>query len=116
MSLSRRVLRWCFALVACAAFTAIVWAFVLEPASLTVTEQPLNVPGFARGPLRVAVLTHLHVGSPFSGITKLHEVVDRTNSARPDLISLRGHLAIQGVAGDWVGPPAAVSPTLARIR
>src|SRR5438105_1874048 len=116
MSLSRRVLRWCFALVACAEFTAIVWAFVLEPASLTVTEQSLNVPGFARRPLRVAVLTDLHVGSPFNGITKLHEVVDRTNSARPDLICVLGDLVIQGVVGGRFVAPEAIAAELARLR
>lgn len=53
-------------------------AFWLEPASLRVSEERISLPWPAR-PLRVAILTDLHVGSPFNGIDHLRDVVDRTN-------------------------------------
>ena len=46
------------------------WAVWLEPASLTTDEVTLNLPWRSPRPLRVAVLTDLHVGSPFNGLPK----------------------------------------------
>src|SRR6185503_18686123 len=56
-------------------------AFWLEPASLALVEERIRLPGTTHGSLRIAVLTDLHVGSPFNGIEKLRKVVDRTNAA-----------------------------------
>ncbi len=112
----RRVRRWCFALAAAGALTFAVWGFVVEPASIAVIEERLIVPGFARGSLRVAVLTDLHVGSPFNGITKLREVVERTNAARPDLICVLGDFVIQGVVGGRFVAPENIAAELSHLR
>jgi predicted MPP superfamily phosphohydrolase len=71
-----------------------VWAFAIEPASLTVRKYELSVPDWNAqlGGLRVAVLADLHVGSPFNGISKLDRIVELTNSLKPDLIVLPGDL------------------------
>ena len=66
------------------------WAFWLEPASLTVAQHELSLDWPGDRSLRVAVLTDLHVGSPFNGMAKLHSTVDRTNAAQPDLICILG--------------------------
>ena len=71
-------------------FALAAWALWIEPARLVVAEEHLDVPWPSRGPLRVAVLTDLHVGSPFNGLAKLHDVIDRTNAARPDLVCILG--------------------------
>jgi uncharacterized protein len=95
--LPRRAWRWSLALIGCAAVAVAIRGFWLEPARLTLAEETLTLPGSARGPLRVAVLADLHVGSPFNGIAKLRDVVDRTNAATPDLVCILGDLVIQGV-------------------
>lgn len=114
--MNRRVWRSCVALAAVAEVTLGLWAFVVEPASLALTEEPLTVPGSTRGPLRVAVLTDLHIGSPFNGITRLREVVERTNAARPDLICVLGDFVIQGVIGGRFVPPEDIARELSHLR
>ena len=99
-----------------AALAGGVWAFWLEPASLTVVEQRLAVGWPAPRPLRIAILTDLHVGSPFNGRDKLREVVDRTNAARPDVICILGDLVIQGVLGGRFVPPEDIAAELQRLR
>ena len=116
MSLNRRVWRSCLALVVIAALTLGAWAFVVEPARLSVIEEPLTVPGSAHAPLRIAVLADLHIGSPFNGITKLREVVERTNAARPDLICVLGDFVIQGVVGGRFVAPEAIADELSHLR
>src|SRR3712207_5770858 len=83
-------------LVALAALA--LWAFWLEPASVTVTRVGLRVPRWHaehRG-LKLAVLTDLHVGSPHAGLGKLARVVERTNEERPDAVLLLGDFLIGG--------------------
>jgi predicted MPP superfamily phosphohydrolase len=70
----------------------------------------------AAGSLRVAVLTDLHVGSPFNGLAKLRDVVDRTNAARPDLVCILGDLVIQGIIGGRFVAPEAIAGELMRLR
>lgn len=76
--------------------TLLVWAFWLEPSSLTVQHVSLSVPRWHeehRG-LKFAVLTDLHVGSPYMGLDKLRRVVELTNEERPDVILLLGDFVI----------------------
>jgi uncharacterized protein len=70
----------------------------------------------ARGSVRIAVLTDLHVGSPFNGPAKLHDVVERTNAARPDVICILGDLVIQGVIGGRFVPPEQIAAELKMLR
>lgn len=102
--------------VGCVVVTLALWAFWLEPASLTVAEHELRLPWTGDRSLRVAVLTDLHVGSPFNGMAKLHLTVDRTNAAQPDLIRILGDLVIQGVLGGRFVPPEQIVVELARLR
>src|ERR1051325_4946777 len=76
----------------------LVWAFWLEPSSLTVRHVNLSVARWHeehRG-LKIAALTDLHVGSPYTGLDKLRRVVERTNEERPDLVLLLGDYVIGG--------------------
>jgi predicted MPP superfamily phosphohydrolase len=87
-----------------------LWAFWLEPASLTTREYRLSIPHWDSrlSGLRIAVLADLHVGSPYNGLSKLARVVEATNASRPDLILITGDLVIQEVAGGkFVGPEAS---------
>ena len=91
-------------------------AFWLEPASLTVVEERISLSGAARGAVRIAILTDLHVGSPFNGIAKLREIVDRTNAATPDVVCILGDLVIQGVIGGRFVAPEDIGAELGRLR
>ena len=95
------------------------WAFWLEPSSLTVRRVSLSVPGWREGQrgVKVAVLTDLHVGSPYMGLEKLRRVVERTNEERADVVLLLGDFVIGGkrdeggteggvVGGDFIEPEA----------
>lgn len=88
------------------------WAFWLEPASLRVKHSSISLsdwPASCDG-LRIAVLSDLHVGSPFNGIRNLEKIVKQTQQQQPDLILLPGDFVIQGVlGGDFVAPEAAAA-------
>jgi predicted MPP superfamily phosphohydrolase len=109
---------WLRILVAlgCLAPAAGLWAFWLEPASLTVVEEQIAIRWPLDRPLRIAVLADLHVGSPFNGLPKLREVVRRTNAARPDIVCILGDLVIQGVIGGRFVPPEEIAAELKHLR
>ena len=114
------------ALVLFAALAA--WAFWLEPSSITVSRVSLSLPNWHeehRG-LKVAVLTDLHVGSPYMGLDKLRRIVERTNGERPDLILLLGDFVIGvrreeggaegGVLGGTFIEPEPIASELKNLR
>lgn len=112
----RRWRAWTAGFVGATAVGLGLWAFWLEPASLAVAEHELRLDWPAGRALRVAVLTDLHVGSPYNGLTKLRATVDRTNAAKPDLICILGDLVIQGVLGGRFVPPEEIAIELARLH
>lgn len=114
--MTRRMWTRAFGTVGCIGLVLLLWAFWLEPASLTVAEHFLSVNWTGQRSLRLAVLTDLHVGSPFNGTAKLRKVVDRTNAARPALICILGDLVIQGVLGGRFVPPEEIAAELGRLR
>ena len=121
MTRRRKKLLWTAAAVAAAGVVLGSWAFWLEPASLTVVDERVDLPWSASGPLRIAILTDLHVGSPFNGMDKLRRVVERTNEARPDIICILGDLLSNGPRGarsERPGfiTPEQVAPELAKLR
>lgn len=81
------------------------WAFWLEPRRLVLHASTLDVPHWPealRG-TRVALLSDLHVGSPYWHLPQLEQLVERVNRERPDLVLLAGDYQINGVPfGEWV--------------
>ena len=59
------------------------WAFFWEPRRLTVREDRCELTCWRGRPIRVAVVSDLHVGSPYVGVDKLDEVVRRITNLRP---------------------------------
>lgn len=80
--------------------------FWYEPDSLRVGEYRIAVRHWPEGAsLRIALLSDLHVGSPYNGPDKLRTIVRRTNDARPQIILLGGDYVIHGVPfGAFVAP------------
>ena len=96
--------------------TLALWAFWLEPSSLVIHDERIELASFGNTSLRVAVLSDLHVGAPFMGLDKLRTVVQRTNALHPDLICLLGDYVIQGVRGGTFVPPEPIATELAGLR
>jgi predicted MPP superfamily phosphohydrolase len=92
-----------------------VWAFWWEPRQLHVRHEQLRIPGWSI-PLRIAVLTDLHTGSPHNGRGKLSRIIDVTNAAQPDLIVLLGDFVIQGVLGGNFVAPEEIADSLRRLH
>jgi predicted MPP superfamily phosphohydrolase len=92
------------------------WAGWWEPSSLRVLQECIELRWPYEQPLRVAVLTDLHVGSPFNGLAKLRDIVDRTNRAEPDVILILGDLVMHGVPGGTFVPPEDTAVELSRLH
>ena len=108
--------RWATLVLGLAILAAGLRAFWWEPASLNVTGERSPLHLAAHGSVRIAILTDLHVGSPFNGPAKLHDVVERTNVARVDIICILGDLVIQGVVGGRFVPPEQIASELKALR
>lgn len=62
-----------------------------EPLRVGVTRYPVSPPNWPDGlSIRVAILTDLHVCEPWLGLTRLREIVARTNALAPDIVLLLG--------------------------
>ena len=95
-----------------------VWAFAWEPASLVTRTHRVAIPQWRveLAGLRVIVLGDLHVGSPYQGLSKLAEIVDRANAANADLILLPGDFVVDDVIGGRFVSPEDSAAVLARLR
>lgn len=92
-----------------AVLAALAWGFWLEPQRLVVVRTELELPGWPSklSGFRIALLSDLHVGSPFWDLDALSNLVERTNAERPDLILLAGDYQINDVPGGrWVDAEA----------
>ncbi|WP_170764280.1 metallophosphoesterase [Ruegeria lacuscaerulensis] len=70
------------------------WAFFFEPSvRLRVRKWRLRRKDWTAPPLRIAVLSDLHVGEPYVGLDRIEQVVRRTNALAPDLVLLLGDYA-----------------------
>jgi uncharacterized protein len=94
------------------------WAVIVEPGRLVVRETRVLSAGWPRDrpPLRIAVLTDLHVGSFRNGLDRLDEVVARTNAQKPDLVVILGDFVIHDVLLGRFVPPEATAARLAGLR
>lgn len=91
---------------------------MIEPGRLVVRHEELSLPHWPRplSGLRVALLSDLHVGSPFWGLEELSQLVERTNAEQPELILLAGdYLAGRG-PGSTAVPPEAIAERLAALH
>jgi hypothetical protein len=91
-----------------------VYAVVIEPSRLVVNRAELTIPNWppALSGIRVALLSDIHVGSPFWDLARLRELVTRVNAEQPDLVLLGGDYQTNGVIG---GKFVAVEPIAAEL-
>ena len=93
-------------------------AFWIEPSRLVVNRQELRIPNWpaALSGLRVALLSDLHVGSPFWDVPRLRELVARVNDEQPDLILLGGDYLINDVPFGTHVAAEPIAEELSRLR
>jgi predicted MPP superfamily phosphohydrolase len=91
-----------------------VYAVAIEPSRLELNRSELAIPNWppALSGTRVALLSDLHVGSPFWGVARLRDLVGRVNAEKPELILLAGDFMINGVPG---GTFVAAEPIAAEL-
>ncbi len=94
-----------------------LWTFWWEPSSLHNETYELAIPSWpsACEGLKVAVLSDLHVGSPFNHLGHLNRSIDLTLEAKPDLILLAGDYVVHGVPGGQFVSPQESATHLARL-
>lgn len=94
------------------------WAFYYEPSKLEIhryeialSTWPAELDGF-----EIALLSDLHVGSPYYGLETLGDVVERVNAEEPDLVLLAGDYVIHGVLGGDFVPPEDIASVLGELE
>jgi uncharacterized protein len=91
--LSRRSFLKLFGVASVATLGLASYAFAIEPRfRLDVTRYRVTPPGWPQGqrPVRLAVIADTHACEPWMPVSRLEEIVDVTNSLRPDLTVLLG--------------------------
>lgn len=115
---SRRLARTALGALLLSALLLGAWAFWLEPRRLVLHEETLDVPHWPealRG-FRLALLSDLHVGSPYWGVAALEQLVERVNEQKPELVLLAGDYVTNGVEfGDYV-EPEVIGAALSRLE
>lgn len=94
------------------------WGLWWEPQRLVVTRAELTLPGLPRelSGLEVALLSDLHVGSPFWDVAALARLVERTNAEKPDLVLLAGDYQINDIPGGVFVEAEAIAERLGHLR
>ncbi len=90
-----------------------LWAFFFEHLVLNINQHKLwlyNWPKECDG-LTIALLADLHTGSPFHGLKKLEEMVERTNHQQVDLVLIAGDfIGKDVVGGEDIAPELMAKP------
>lgn len=95
-----------------------LYGFWYEPASLSAVTHSIVLDRTHRistAPLRIAVISDLHVGAPYIGEAKIDEVVALANNAKPDLVLLTGDYVSKGVTGGIDLPIEIIAAKLQRL-
>lgn len=70
-----------------------VWAFLIEPATLTVRHVTVESDQWRGPPLRIGIISDTHVAAPHTDVARIEKLVARMNRERPDVIMLLGDYA-----------------------
>jgi predicted MPP superfamily phosphohydrolase len=91
-SRGRRILRLVLVTTPLAVVGLGFWSVFVEPNRLVTREETIQIQNWPRelSPLKIAVLSDIHVGGWFVDDQKLRQIVDRTNQLQADLIVILG--------------------------
>lgn len=102
-------------LVLLAALLIAAWS-LCEPGVLVVRRAEVTPGDWSAPEVRVALLSDLHVGSPWNDLDRLRDIVNRTNALAPDVVLLLGDYDINEIVGGEKVSPAAFAAELGRLR
>ncbi len=91
------------------------WGVLYEPDRLVTRHYDIDLPQ-VQHPVTIAILSDIHVGSPFIDEQKLLDVAAMTNAAEPDVIVLAGDYVIHDVVGGEFAAPEVMSVPLSRLQ
>lgn len=93
------------------------WSFWLEQTRLVIRVEKLEIENWApKTPsMKIAVLSDLHVGSPYWGLDSLQQLVVTVNEQNPDMVVILGDYFISNVVGGNYKAPAEFAPILSKL-
>ncbi len=100
-----------------AGLAASVYGFFVEPAlELRVQRWAIRPRGWPAGhPLRIAILSDLHLCEPYLSLARLQQVIDRTNALSPDITLILGDIPASSKYRIRAIPPEESCPLLAGL-
>lgn len=109
---------WLRALVPLVSLGLGVWSLGIEPRRLIVRPASLATRFWPEtmAPLRIAVISDLHVGAPHVNLAKVDQVVKRVNRLQADLVVLLGDYVIRNVPFGKFVEPRLIMKRLGRLE
>ena len=89
----RIILAWSLGVIAALGWGLGVWAFLIEPATLTVRHITVESAEWRGPPLRMGVISDTHVAAPHTDVARIERLVARMNAEKPDIVMLLGDYA-----------------------
>jgi predicted MPP superfamily phosphohydrolase len=71
-------------------WAGVCWAFLVEPELLFVRQVRVESAAWKGAPVRLGVISDIHVGNPHMSADRVARIVDRMNGLHPDLVLLVG--------------------------
>lgn len=82
-----------FGVIAAIGWSLWVWAWLIEPATLTVRHVSIESVTWSGPPVRIGVISDTHVAAPRTDVARVRKLVSRMNAERPDVVVLLGDYA-----------------------
>jgi uncharacterized protein len=94
-----------------------LYGVFVEPGRLAVRSVAVETAVWpvSHPPLRIALMTDLHVGAPHIDLARMRAIVRRVNALEPDIVLLGGDYVIDGVVGGKFVPPGSIAKALAGL-
>lgn len=89
----RIVFAWSLGAIVAIGWVLGVWAFLVEPATLTVRHVTVESARWRGPPLRIGIISDTHVAGPHTDVARIERLIRRMNAERPDVIMLLGDYA-----------------------
>jgi predicted MPP superfamily phosphohydrolase len=89
----RIVFAWSLGTVIAVGWVLGVWAFLVEPVTLTVRDVAVESANWRGPPLRIGIISDTHVAAPHTDVARIERLIRRMNAERPDIVMLLGDYA-----------------------
>lgn len=94
-----------------------LWAFWIEQTRLIVRIEKMAVEEWSMGTptMKIAIISDIHVGSPYWDLDSLGKLVETINAQQPDAVFILGDYLISNVVGGTHRAPAEFAPILSNL-